>query len=446
MVGMSLNQKMEQRQVLKQQQLFSLQLLAMDDMELEHFLEDEQLKNPFIQVEKETSPVRMEFRETHENSWYGKQVQNPSNDTVWSEWTQAEEIFDLWTFLSNQMTQALTKHEEIIFRYMTEAIDSRGYLLQSNDEIAKVLQLEKEKVVQVRNYLQALDPPGIGANSLAECLCIQLQRLPEDTTLAQTIVWNDLEDAADGKFYKIAQKYQTTLQLVHQSISLIQSLNPIPINGLGNIQKQYVVPDIIVSKEDGNKEEWIISLNASSASKVVIATEYENLLKDNLDAETLTYCRQNRSRVVFLQKCIEQRKQTLFQLAAYILKKQQHFIEGKGPLIPMLIRDAAEAISVNESTISRAIKHKYIQFPSGCWKIRDLFTKAIGEDQQLSENQIKEEIKKLIENEDCKRPLSDQKLAEKLNHDAGIVIARRTVTKYREEMQIPSTRIRKIIE
>lgn len=438
MAGMSFEQTMEQRQVLKQQQLFSLNLLAMDDMELERFLEEEELKNPFIQVEKESPRLS----ESYDGEWYGKRKQESSETPEWSDLLVAEESFHPWTFLRGQITRKLSDKEEQILHYMAEGMDSKGYISQNDAEISKVLNVEKREVQIIRELIQSLDPPGIGAKSAQECLCLQLKRHQQSTDLAESIVLHDLTLAAAGKYQKIAKKYQVTVKTVLHAVNLIRTLNPIPMNGFGDVQRQYIVPDIIILKEN---DEWTISLNASSASKVLVSEDYSGLMKNCSDEATLTYCRNNRNKAAFIQKCIEQRKQTLFRLASYILDKQKPFIEGKSCLSPMLLQDVAVVIGVNESTISRAVKNKYIQFPTGCWKIRDLFTKAINEEKSIGEKQIKEKINEYINDEDKKKPLSDQKLADYLSQNLGITIARRTVAKYREEMGIQSTRVRKIV-
>ncbi len=428
------------RQVLGQKQVYSLKLLAMDSCELEKFLYEAQLENPFIQMTEQpenAKDCRITALDDYERSF---RCRRSSVEEDWdgepSAGRKAPE--DKQEFFRMQLSRRLSAAENRIFCYMIMTMDSRGYISAEDVEIAENLRVEPEEVIRIRVLIQSLEPVGIGARNLQECLCLQLERKGEKNGLCESIVRNDLPDVASGKYQKIASRYGVTKQTVLRELERIRALNPIPLNGYGEDESQYIVPDIIVERE---KQEWFIRLNTGNEG-ICISEEYSKLMRKYQDEDTARYCREKWRDARFLQKCLEQRKQTLLKIAGCFLSRQQDFCAGRAPLKPMKMKELAAAAGMHESTVSRAVRDKYMQLPAGVFRMRDLFEQSFGEEDAAGESEIKADIRRWIAGEDRRKPISDQQIAE-LFCKKGISISRRTVAKYREELHISSSRARK---
>lgn len=427
------------RQVLGQKQVYSLKLLAMDGCELEKFLYEAQLENPFIQMPERSENAkdcRITTLDYYERPFRGREG---FAEEEWDEEPAARRKApgDKQEFFRMQLSGRLSAAEEQIFCYMIMVMDSRGYISVEDAEMAENLRVEPEEVKRIRALIQSLEPAGVGARNLQECLCLQLERKGGKTGLCESIVRNDLPDVASGKYQKIASRYGVTKQTVLRELERIRALNPIPLNGYGEDESQYIVPDIIVERE---KQEWFIRLNTGNEG-IRISEEYSELMRKYRDEDTIRYCREKWRDARFLQKCLEQRKQTLLKIAGCFLAQQQDFCAGRAPLKPMKMKELAAAAGMHESTVSRAVRDKYMQLPAGVFRMRDLFEQSFGED-AAGESEIKEDIRRWIAGEDRRKPISDQQIAE-LFCKKGISISRRTVAKYREELHISSSRVRR---
>lgn len=445
---LSFSQELEQKQILSQKQIYSLHILALNNYELEQFLSKEELDNPLLEVQNaaaKESPGAVAVYDFCDRPGSRRKKNDEDADSYWEKLSlfRAEEdhIADHFRW---QLKEKLSPKDARIFDYLLALMDDRGYVSANDGEIAQALQAPLPDVSRMRQKLQRMDPAGVGACSLQECLCIQIDRFHHGNPLCKLLICQELESLAAGNYGKIALRHKISKEEVRACAQIIRLLNPIPLNGWGTGQPAYVIPDIIFEKTETG---WEIRLNASSAPTIDIRPEYRQLMKTTTDAKTLQYCEQKKNELFFLKKCLEQRKSTLLKISQCILNRQSDFCLGKSPLKPMRLSDAAAEIGIHESTVSRAIQNKYLQTPAGVYRMKELFTQAFsrGEDDasdSVGEDLVKDMIAELVRGEDKKAPLSDAKLTALLQ-ERGIQIARRTVAKYREALGIGSTRVRK---
>ncbi len=434
------SQELEQKLSLNQTQLFSLKLLSMDSYELEQYINDVQLENPFVQAEYEQEQIKINSQDFYDGEWKSRRT----NDEVksWETYTAIEAKVDKYQFFLEQIEEELNFVQNKILRYMAEMMDESGYILMEDSDIASVLKCSVREVENVRDLIKYCEPIGCGSINLIDCICFQLEQenLSErQLWLCKKIITENLQDIAKGNYGKIAKEANIDQIEVVRMVEKIKKMNPIPLNGYGIEQSKYIIPDVIIEFKEN---QWIISLSNTYVSQIVFSQEYKPILSSKLDMDTKRYCKEKKQEVYIIQRSLEQRRNTLMKIANVIFKYQYDFINGNGYLKPMQMSEIARSINVHESTVSRAIKNKYIQFPRGIYAIRELFQYTTINDMGVS--QIKEEIRNIIEKENKKCPLSDQNIVNKLEK-MGYHLSRRTVAKYREEMQIGSTRIRKVV-
>jgi len=325
-----------------------------------------------------------------------------------------------------------------------ESIDSRGYLDIESQVIAEELRIEVSKVDYAVKLLQSMEPVGIGARNLRECLELQIDRIGVTDVYLYKIIDEYLELLAENKFNIIAKELDIDVKKAQEYGDIIKSLNPKPSCGFYTGEEvKYIVPDAYIKKID---KEYYIVMNDELGPKLTINAVYKEILKNDTDKEAVEYVKEKLNSAVFLIKSIEHRKTTIYRVLEKILELQRDYFDlGKTYLKPMTLKEIANSLEMHESTISRAIRDKFIYTDRGTIKIKDLFTTGIssnisGED--ISTNIIKNSIKELIENEDKKSPISDQVICDILNKK-DMNISRRTVAKYREEMGIKSSKGRK---
>ena len=331
---------------------------------------------------------------------------------------------------------------------MIESIDSRGYLDETIENICSKFNISEEKCVQALEILQSLEPAGIGARNLQECLLIQLRREGKLDSNLENIINNYLELVADNKFKDIA-KYLEITQLEAQNYGdIIKELEPKPSRGYyTGDEVKFITPDAYIKKID---EEYIVIMNNDVVPQLSINGAYKNLLLHGSDKEVESYIKEKIGSAMFLIKSINNRENTLKIILEDIIKRQKEYLDkGKKYLKPMMLKDIAEDINMHESTVSRAIKDKYILTSYGTVKIKDLFTvgystKNSSNGKDVSAKSIKDIIKEIIDKEDKKKPLSDEIISTELSKK-NLNISRRTVAKYREEMGIKSSSKRKRI-
>src|SRR3989440_4047932 len=326
-------------------------------------------------------------------------------------------------------------------------IDEDGYLRATVDEIVAAGPYEREDVEKAISVIQALDPIGVGARDLRECLLLQLQFLEVEVPLVDTIIRDHWEMFMQRHFVQLAKTLGIDMKTLEGIVELIKHLDPKPGRKYSNERAIYVEPDVYVHKVS---DEYVIVLNEDGMPKLRINSSYRSMLNSmdsKQDGETVNYIKDKIRSAVWLIKSLDQRQRTIYKVAESIVKHQREFLErGIDYLRPLVLRDVADDIQMHESTVSRVVSNKYMHTPRGLFLMKYFFHSGIDSDtgEDISSLTVKKKIQGFIDGEDPRKPLSDSKIMKILN-DEGINIARRTVAKYRDELNIPSSTDRKQI-
>lgn len=410
---MKLELKHSQTHQIYQKQIEKNQILQMDVQQLLAHIEKISFENPLIDTDdmiESTSDIGKEF-----------DIDSLSRKT---EPTLKEAIH--WQLINKDID-----NKELV-ESLVELLDDNGYLRLSINDICTYLKCDEKECLDAKNVLSKLDPPGLGASTLKECLLLQLERLKqtEDIILTQILVKDCLEDLSKSHYHAVSKKLGISQNKVRELLQIILTLNPRPASGFSSsVEVNYPIPDILI--KDG-----IVQLNPAIYKDLNINTNYLSLDENK---ETKQYVASKLRQVSWLQKCLTQRKNLLYDIAVFLLDYQQDFFVNGGICHPLMQKDLAMLLGVHESTISRAIKDKYIYCDKGFILLSNLIPRGT---EDTSVDSIKDAIKEVIDNEDKRKPLSDQKITNLLK-EKGIEISRRTVAKYRSELNIPDASGRK---
>jgi RNA polymerase sigma-54 factor len=326
-------------------------------------------------------------------------------------------------------------------------IDEDGYLRATNEEIVASGPYEQADVDTAIKAVQSLDPIGVGARDLRECLLLQLDFLEIDEPLVEMIVRDYWDEFMQRHFVQIAKALAIDMKTLEGVVEIIKHLDPKPGRKYSNERAIYVEPDVYVHKVS---DEYVIVLNEDGMPKLRINGSYRQMLNSmdsKSDGETVNYIKDKIRSAVWLIKSLDQRQRTIYKVAESIVKHQREFLErGIDYLRPLVLRDVADDIQMHESTVSRVVSNKYMHTPRGLFLMKYFFHSGIDSDtgEDISSLTVKKKIQSYIDGEDPRKPLSDSKIMKILN-DEGINIARRTVAKYRDELNIPSSTDRKQI-
>jgi RNA polymerase sigma-54 factor len=331
---------------------------------------------------------------------------------------------------------------------LIDALDDDGYLASSLDEISDMFSendaLEPEELMIGLKYLQSFEPPGVGARSPAECLALQLKALPADTPYraeAMKIVDGHLQLLAARDFTKIRRVLHCDEACVRAVRELIRSLNPRPGSSFAKDEANYVIPDVVVRKV---RSQWVASLNEAAMPKLRLNRIYADILTRNRDSSNQQLAAQLQE-AKWLIRNVQQRFETILRVAQAIVERQRRFFEhGEVAMRPMVLREIADMLDLHESTISRVTTQKYMLTPRGTFELKYFFGSHVATDTggAASATAIRALIKQLIAAENPKEPLTDSRIAELLG-EQGILVARRTIAKYREALSIPPVNLRK---
>jgi len=325
-------------------------------------------------------------------------------------------------------------------------INDSGYLSYSLDEILESLEepVSMEKVNEALKIVQSMEPLGVGARNLKECLLLQVDKRSPDYLMAKELILNYLEDVEMKKYKLIAKKSGCNLEIIKKVIDFIKTLNPKPGSLFSSEQVPYITPEIRVDCVDGKYE--IMLVGDKNLPRVYISKFYKDVLNGKShDLQTKRYIRKKMESARWLIDAIEQRKSTLYKVAVKIVEMQKKFLdEGIMQLRTLKMQDIADVVGIHVSTVSRAIAHKYMQTPQGIFDMKFFFTGGFKNVDGTMESweAMRQKLAKIVSNESKSSPLSDEEIAAKLG-EMGVDIARRTVTKYRRSMKIPSSRRRK---
>lgn len=335
-----------------------------------------------------------------------------------------------------------SESEQKIAERIIGNLDEEGYLRIEVNEIAEKLNSGVDEVEKVLFRIQELDPIGVGARNLKECLLIQTRQIPNNG-LIRSIIENHLKDLERKSYSTISKALKVRMEEVVAVVKQISCLEPKPGRQFYDESAQYITPDIYVYKV---KDEYVIVLNEDGLPKLRISNLYQSFLRNNgSSAVTKEYINDKLRSAVWLIRSIHQRQRTIYKVTESIVKMQQDFLErGISALKPMVLRDVAEDIGMHESTVSRVTSNKYVHTPQGIFELKFFFNSSIRrvEGGNVASEAVKERIREIIISEDNRRPYSDQEVVELLRQN-NIDIARRTVAKYREMLGILSSSKRK---
>ena len=372
-------------------------------------------------------------------------VSSPAEDYTY----QGETIDSIQDHLSWQMQLTpFSDTDKAIAVAIIEAVDDAGYLTVTSEEILSSVGtegLEIDEVEAVLKRINVFDPIGVAARSVSECLLIQLNQFDKETPyLAESklIIGEHIDLLGNRDYRQLMRKTKLKEDQLREVMRLIQSLNPRPGDSIVKGDDQYITPDVSVEKKNGR---WLVELNPDTAPKLGINQQYAAMSKSMKSTDDGQFIRNNLQEAKWFIKSLQQRNDTLLKVSNCIVQRQQGFFEhGAEAMRPMVLNDIAEAVDMHESTISRVTTQKYMETPRGIFELKYFFSSHVSTENggECSSTAIRSLIKKLILAEVAAKPLSDSKMAEILA-EQGIKVARRTIAKYRESLNIPPSNQRK---
>ncbi|HXJ46574.1 MAG TPA: RNA polymerase factor sigma-54 [Candidatus Dormibacteraeota bacterium] len=474
--GLKLNLKVAQKQILTPGLVQMVSVLALNRLELREMINQEMIENPvleeqseeptatdnysdenFIRNETEKVPEKPEsnpFDEFDVGTFFNQYL-DTGGDGGQSQEREVSERPSFEKFLSSPagLTEHLTWQLSVTIcsdsvRELVESIignlDENGYLTASTEELTQNGRFSQDDLDDALAVVQDFDPIGVGARDLRECLLLQLKAFDPQNTLAQQIVSEHLKQVQANQLKEVARALNRPIEVVKRALDVIRKLDPRPGLRYNKTEPRLVEPDVYFRKVDGL---WQVFLNEDDMPQLRLSPTYRRLLaRDAADRDVRNYVKERFTAAIQLLKNIEQRKHTILRVCQSIIARQGEFLDhGPDALKPMMIKEVAEEVGVHPSTVSRAVASKYAHTSQGVLELRSFFSEAVNgpEGGGMSLLTLKRLVKKMIDEEDATKPLTDDQIAKKLE-DAGIRVTRRTVAKYREDMRIPSTHQRRV--
>lgn len=484
MLKQSLQQKLQQK--LSPQQIQLMKMLQIPTMELDQRIKDELQTNPALEEGGEESENDNEQDNEMENE-VDSEKENENEDIDLTDYLDEDDIPDYKLYANNHSSDDddretplgagrtfqdllyaqisvtdLDEQELLLAEYLIGNLDENGYLRRELPAIVNDLAFSMNistsvaELEEILKVIQDLDPPGVGARDLRECLLIQINRAEKrdaDTIMAKEIITKYFDEFTRKHYEKIAKKLEIEDEELKPAIDYILHLNPKPGNSMMESSRsiQHVVPDFVLSVEN---DELKLTLNSRNAPELRISREYKDMLdhyaktrnRDPKEKEALMFVKQKIDSAKWFIDAIRQRNETLlYCMQAIVNYQKEFFLSGdETKLKPMILKDIADIVGMDISTISRVANSKYIQTPYTTYLLKYFFSESLSTDEgeEVSSREVKQILKDAIEAEQKRRPLTDDKLAKLLNQK-GYNIARRTVAKYREQLGIPVARLRK---
>jgi len=460
---MRLELQLKLKQILAPQLIQSLKMLQMPLLRLEQTLRHELSTNPLL--EEEEVPEQPDEEETELST--EQDETNVKQDKIdWEAYLGDDSEFNprsfrerpeerleqtpdvepgLYEYLLEQLNfNKLTTEEISIGEFIIGNLDESGFLTGTVEELAEALQVQVEDVERILTLIQSFDPPGVAARNLRESLLIQLRQKEMQGTLAHRIVFDHLEELDRKTHTQLARMMGVSIEKVQNAMQDLKTLSPTPVQGRFVTPARPVVPDLVV---DCIGDEYVVFHNDRHVPRLRINSAYRNLLKrgSNSPQETKKYVREKLEQARWLLNAINQRRSTMIKVMDAIVEEQREFFDkGIQFLKPLIMEDIARKVGMNVATISRVASGKYVQTSQGIFEIKFFFNSAVDRDDgdRMTKRNVKTRIQEIINREDPARPLSDQEIFRQLKAE-GIKLARRTVTKYREELKILPARFRK---
>ncbi len=468
-----LAQTQTQRLMLTQKMQQAIQVLQMNTMELQQHVQQELEMNPVLELVSQ-EPGDEAFEDPPEHSVDDSSLQFEDGSFDWDQYaSQIKDFKPEGTDFSRNRDmdarrdyyeQSITKEDSLLSRLCTQMdlaakdeqqhrigmriigeIDERGYFTGSLDNVAWEMGAPVDEVRDTLRLIQTFDPIGVGARSIVECLLLQVNAFYPGERELYDLVAHHLEDLEHRQIPKIARAMRITPERVEALKAKLATLNPWPGHEYSSAPPQYVTPDVIVEKDE-EEDEYRVYLTDETSPVLRTSNDYRHMMKTgSIPKEDKRFLREKFESARWLIRNIEQRKRTILRIATAIVEVQKEFFDkGVDYIKPLTLQEIAEKVEVHEATVSRTARGKFMQTPQGLFEMKYFFSPGLKTDAgtEQSSKSVQSLIRKIIDEEDKRKPLSDQKIADKLK-EQGIQIARRTVTKYREGMDILPTNLRR---
>ncbi len=484
--------RQKQKLILTPQLYQAINILQLNLVELRNLIDIELVENPLLEISEETSSMTEKINQEENTNTQAEEPDKSREEDNIDDWLSYLKEKDYQPSLGRPISEKENTYENFIYykeslqdylltqlgtainndtdykigEYLIGNIDDNGYLTISLDDISLDLNIKRDRIEEILFLIQSFDPSGVGARNLEECLLIQAKYLDIDDVKIEKVIKNHLQDLARKFYKKIAKDLKISVFEVQSLADIIKrTFDPKPGREIGDSKAvKYIVPDLIVMKKEEN--EYTVVLNDAYLPQIRINSQYKKFLdinssnspfgverlakrrniSDHEIKDTIKYIKEKLNSGKSLIKGIEQRKRTVYRIAEILVDYQKNFLDkGILHLKPLTLKEVADKLSIHESTVSRAIHNKIIQTPRGFLKMKFFFSKGVDTKKGdiVSTDKVKRLIKEYIDNENCLKPWSDQKLADLLSKKKRINISRRTVTKYREILKIPSSNLRK---
>src|SRR5215213_9776279 len=475
-IQQKLHTKLVQKLILTPSLQQAIKLLPMSTLELSDLLNQEMVENPMLEEvpTEELQPAEpaqtqdkpdAEQQANKTDTWddqdyeyfFGDYLDDgyrPRAPQEVKELPPIENTLSTASSLSDHlMWQLSMQTEDSVLRDIGSAIignlDDDGYLVASFDELAAMGPWSVSDVERALKLVQGFDPTGVAARDLQECLLLQLRHLGLDGTPTERVVTDHLRLLQNHQVPEIARKLGMSIEDLREHIEIIRGLDPKPGSRYNPTQSQYVIPDVYIVKVE---DQYVAALNEEGLPQLRISPVYRRLLDKSgagteQNDETRAYVKDKFRSALWLIKSVDQRQKTIHKVATSIINFQREFLDhGIEYLRPLVLRDVANDIGMHESTVSRVVNNKYMHTPQGVFELKYFFHSGISSSygESVSSVTIKQRIRKIIENEDPRKPLSDSKIVSILQKE-GLMLARRTIAKYREELKIPTSNQRKVL-
>lgn len=453
-MNFNLQLQQEQKLIMTPELQLAVKMLQLTTFELNEYINEQLEENPLLEID--------ESAENHEeclvsrpkdckdellgimdyfDSGYGGYKEAEEEKADYSPLNYVIKEKSLWEYLKEQLAMAtLEKNMRMAAEYIIDNIDESGYLTIDTADICENCNLDAEQAEGLVHLIQGFEPAGICARNIRECLLLQAEKSGKGDSILRNIINNMLECIGQGDIKRIARENNISINKAEKYADIIRSFSPKPGAAFSSEATRYIIPEVVVENTEGV---YTVTVNQDWVPSLKINSMYKCLLLDKNSAE-YKYVNDKLQSAIWIIKSITQRMDTIKKVSEAILEYQKEFFENDGPIRPMGLKQISDLTGYHESTVSRAIRGKYMQTPKGVFEMKSFFTRGMQSStgEEVTVERVKRRIKEIISGEDKSSPYSDQAVCSLLSEE-GTVISRRTVAKYREEMNIPSSSKRK---
>tara|TARA_Y100000590_G_C15727657_1_gene1015824 strand:+ start:1096 stop:2451 length:1356 start_codon:yes stop_codon:yes gene_type:complete len=448
-----ISQRLELNQRLNPKQILEASIVQLNVYNLEKRILEEIEKNPALEIDDDLNNNESDDSENLDDFSFEELVSNPE-EYEFSQTNKKNSFSDsikdvyadnLFDDIMDQLNELNSTDDEIkVAEQILGNLDKNGFLPIEPILISDRLGYDESFVIDVKNKIQTLDPPGLGSLSIQDCIISQLKKYHPKDNFSSEIIRNFFEDFSNHKYDKIAKKLKCSKEKIYKTAELVSVLNPSPAINYQISNVDHIIPDIVVEYVD---DKWSVQINEPNVPNIKISKQYVSILdKYSNDSDVKTFVKQKLNNAQWFIDAINQRNNTIKNVMHSIIKHQKSYFNfDKRVLSPMILKNVAEDIGMDISTISRVCNAKYAQMPWGVKELKSFFSEGIKmkSGDVVSSEVVKQSLRDIISQEDKNKPYNDERLTEKLN-DIGYIIARRTVTKYRESIKIAISRLRKV--